>query len=122
MTARMGRLGSDTGMVQNTDSQVNDAPARRYASFVVRGWRPGVAGSLVVAHDQSGEHVQTDSLVEAIGWIQSRATTSPGQAPASQGDEPQRARVSPPDTIVRGGDRQTKIDPGAADPLAVAAA
>jgi hypothetical protein len=87
---------------------------RRYASFVVRGWRPGVTGALVVAHDQSGERVQTDTLVEAIGWIQSHATTQPGP--------PSMLRNNAPSNSVRGGARQTRRDNGNSDPHGVATA
>ena len=83
MSARRGQLES----VSSAEGKVSAAPARRYASFVVRGWLPGATGALEIAHDQSGERVQADSLIEAIGWIQSRSVPATTPAEESRGGE-----------------------------------
>ena len=72
MKARLGRLESVTS-VGNTGGATS---ARRYASFHVRGWRPGATGTLEIAHDQSGERMRVESLGEAIDWIQSRSISA----------------------------------------------
>src|SRR3712207_1851501 len=92
MITRLGRAESDTELVRETDNTGSEAPARRYASFVVRGWRPGTTGALEVAHDQSGERVRTDSLVEVIGWIQSRSAAATPPARGAEGETPQPIR------------------------------
>lgn len=96
MSTQVGRSATSTGTIRRADDAPEATPARRYASFVVRGLRPGATGALVVAHDQSGEHVRTDSLFEAIGWIQSQATTHSGQTKSPGGGGP-------------GGERQARV-------------
>lgn len=96
MGARRGQLESDT----SAESKGRVAPARRYASFVVRGWQPGATGTLEVAHDQSGERVQADSLIEAIDWIQSHSMS-----------------VSTPVEESRGGEYRAKLEAGATSPM-----
>jgi hypothetical protein len=80
MGARRGQLESDT----SAESKGRVAPARRYASFVVRGWLPGATGTLEIAHEQSGERITAASMSEAIGWMQARAgaaaRSQPGEA------------------------------------------
>jgi hypothetical protein len=57
---------------------------------VVRGWLPGANGTLQIAHDQSGERVEADSLVEAIGWIQSRSVPTAAPAEDVEGEYGER--------------------------------
>lgn len=90
MKMPMGPSKSDT----SASNKVDEAPTKHYASFVVRvvrGWLPGATGRLQIAHDQSGERVQADSLNEAIDWIQSRS--APTTAPAEDVEGKYRERI-----------------------------
>jgi hypothetical protein len=125
MTARLGRSEGGEASGRGTAGESERAPARRYASFVVRGWQPGRAGALVIAHDQSGDCVRTDSLVEAIGWMQAHAlpASEPALAPMADVRQSGCGRAnSAPDESVRGGAWQTRTDAESADTESIAAA
>lgn len=87
MSTRLWESENPGEAKHGVEGGTGETSPRRYASFVVRGWRPGVSKSLEVAHDQSGERVQADSLLEAIGWIQARSMTLTPPANATQGSD-----------------------------------